>query len=91
MLVLVCYDVRDERRLRKVARTLEAFGARVLESVFECHLSRRQMECLRSRLLAVADPYRDRVALFAICRNDARHIIILGKGQVSRDWDFWLG
>ena len=36
---LLCYDVRDDRRLRKAARVAEAFGHRLQYSVFLCDLS----------------------------------------------------
>jgi len=36
---LVCYDVHDEARLRRVARIAEEFGERLQYSVFLCDLS----------------------------------------------------
>ncbi len=36
---LLCYDVRDDRRLRKAARVAEAFGYRLQYSVFLCDLN----------------------------------------------------
>ena len=50
---LVCYDVREPRRLRKTAKILEGFGERLQESVFRCYLSDRQLERLRWELSKV--------------------------------------
>jgi len=36
---LLCYDVRDERRLRRVGKLAEEFGYRLQYSVFVCDLS----------------------------------------------------
>ncbi|MGE0434417.1 MAG: CRISPR-associated endonuclease Cas2 [Planctomycetota bacterium] len=41
---LLTYDVRDDKRLRKVAKTLEGYGTRLQYSVFHCHLSRTDLE-----------------------------------------------
>lgn len=43
MLTLVTYDVGDRRALRRTAKLLNTFGTRVQKSVFECHLSERQL------------------------------------------------
>jgi CRISPR-associated protein Cas2 len=39
---MVCFDVSDEHRLRRVANELENFGQRVQRSVFECWLDDKQ-------------------------------------------------
>ena len=33
---LVCYDIRDDKRLRKVYRTMRDFGDHLQYSIFEC-------------------------------------------------------
>lgn len=50
---LVCYDVRDDKRLRKTAKLLEGYGDRVQYSVFRCRLTRRELQRLRWELLRV--------------------------------------
>jgi CRISPR-associated protein Cas2 len=47
---LVCYDVREPRRLRIVAKHLQGYGTRVQYSVFRCWLSPSQAERLRWEL-----------------------------------------
>ncbi|HMO87310.1 MAG TPA: CRISPR-associated endonuclease Cas2 [Lacipirellulaceae bacterium] len=36
---LVCYDVRDDKRLRKVFRTMRDFGDHLQYSIFECQFT----------------------------------------------------
>lgn len=67
---VVCYDIRHERRLRRVARVMERFGARVQKSVFECWLSDKD----RDQLLEQVGQEMDRTAgdslrLYALCAN----------------------
>ncbi|HHP7244558.1 MAG TPA: CRISPR-associated endonuclease Cas2, partial [Elainellaceae cyanobacterium] len=38
MLVLVVYDIANNRRRQKLSKLLEGYGRRVQESVFECFL-----------------------------------------------------
>ena len=55
---LLAYDVHDEHRLRRTAKTLEGYGERLQYSVFRCKLSDRQLERLRwelSRIMAEED------------------------------------
>jgi len=47
---LVCYDVRDEKRLRRAAKRLEGYGHRIQYSIFRCCLSRAQAQQLRWEL-----------------------------------------
>lgn len=44
---LVAYDIRDPKRLRQVAKTLEGFGTRVQYSVFICDLSSQELTMMR--------------------------------------------
>jgi CRISPR-associated protein Cas2 len=50
---LVTYDVRDDARLRRVARLLEGYGDRLQYSVFRCRLGTVELERLRWELLRV--------------------------------------
>lgn len=55
---LVGYDVRDDKRLRKVAKLLEGYGGRIQYSLFRCRLSKRQAADLKwelSRVLEIED------------------------------------
>lgn len=45
---LLCYDVRDDRRLRRTISVAEAWGHRIQYSVFVCDLS--DVECIQLQL-----------------------------------------
>jgi CRISPR-associated protein Cas2 len=76
---LLAYDVRDERRLRRVAHLLEGYGQRLQYSVFRCKLSARHLERLRwelSREMTNEDsllvvPLCDRCAVRLVAHGEA--------------------
>ncbi len=58
---LVCYDIADPRRLRRVHRTTEDRGTRLQYSVYQCALTPLQLAELRSDLDLVIEPGEDQV------------------------------
>ena len=55
---LVCYDIREPARWRKVYRIIRGAGTHVQYSVFRCRLDDRELEKLRwelSRVMAAED------------------------------------
>jgi len=44
---LVCYDIRNPKRLRKAAKHIEGYGTRMQYSIFRCWLSPQQMQRLK--------------------------------------------
>jgi len=47
---LVCYDVADPKRLRRVAKVVEEYGTRIQFSVFECPLDDLRLQQLKADL-----------------------------------------
>jgi CRISPR-associated protein Cas2 len=87
---LICFDVHDDKRLRKVSNELENFGSRVQRSVFECHLEVAQLQELQQRLADLLDPSADQVRYYPLCGKDKQKIIIDGVGRLTSDPDFML-
>ncbi len=63
---LICYDVRDAKRLRKTAKHMEGYGERMQYSVFRCWLNQRAMEKLRWELTELLTP-EDDVLFIPLC------------------------
>jgi CRISPR-associated protein Cas2 len=55
MRYLVSYDICDDRRLRRVFKTMRGFGDHIQYSVFRCDLSERE----RAEMVAALDPLLD--------------------------------
>ncbi len=89
MLIVIAYDITDDKRRRQLAQLLEGYGERVQKSVFECHLDRRRLARLRREMQRHADPQTDRIRIYTLCRRDARHVHHDGRGQPPRDIVQW--
>ncbi|WP_298814742.1 CRISPR-associated endonuclease Cas2 [Chloroflexus sp.] len=89
MLYVISYDIGTDRRRLAIARLLEGYGQRVLESVFECDLDPagyRQLRQRLNRLVKIEDG--DRLRIYQLCRNCREQIEIIGDGpppEQSRD------
>jgi CRISPR-associated protein Cas2 len=69
MMVLIVYDIPDDKRRLKLANFLEGRGRRVQESVFECFLSLEQMPGLFDRIEKLVKESEDNVRLYWIPRD----------------------
>ncbi len=87
---VICFDVSDEKRLRKVAIQMENFGMRVQYSVFECYLDATELETLKQRLLEIIDQDNDHVRYYGLCNKDVPKIVLDGLGMLTRDADYHL-
>lgn len=90
MFMLVSYDIRDIKRLPKVAKLMEGYGDRVQYSVFECLLTERQLQELQRRLKRLIDPDSDSVRFYRLCESCKEGITILGQGTVSSSELFFI-
>ncbi|GIW92989.1 MAG: CRISPR-associated endoribonuclease Cas2 [Pirellulaceae bacterium] len=81
---LVSYDVRDPKRLRRVARVLEAYGERIQYSVFRCRLDRTAMEKLKWELGGILQEHDD-LLVIPLCPQCAERVPVHSTGDRS-DW-----
>lgn len=70
---LVSYDVRDPKRLRRVAKKLEGYGARIQYSVFRCRLDRETLEKLHWELNEIMEE-EDDLLVIPLCLNCAAKV-----------------
>lgn len=89
-LVLVAYDIADPRRLRRVAKTLEAVGERIQKSVFECGLTPDGLIALRLRLRRLIDPQEDHILIQPLCERCRANILWQGKPPAPETEPFWI-
>ena len=67
-LFLICYDVADDKRRRKIYKCLRGFGQHLQFSVFRCPLSPIQLETLRDVLEELVSAREDQVLLIPLGR-----------------------
>ena len=66
MLVVVVYDIPEDKRRTKLSNFLEGYGRRVQYSVFECFLSLEEMRQLYEEVKKLVKPAEDHVRFYWI-------------------------
>jgi len=79
---LVTYDVRDPKRLRKVAKKLEGYGERIQYSVFRCRLDHVTLEKLCWELTEIM-AREDDLLVMPMCTRCAERVPIHSTGDQS--------
>jgi len=72
MLTLVAYDISDQKRLSRVAKVCENYGARVQYSIFECYLEPAEFDEFWLKLLEEIDDAEDRLVAYKIDARSAK-------------------
>jgi CRISPR-associated protein Cas2 len=70
--VLVCYDISDPKRLRRVFKTMRGWGDHLQLSVFRCDLSRQERAEMIAAVDAIIDHDVDQVLLVDLGPPDGR-------------------
>lgn len=81
---LVCYDVRDPGRWRKVHRIVRGHGTRLQYSVFRCRLDDRATERLRWELAKVMLDV-DRLLIVDLCPRCSGRVVSSGADSSWED------
>ncbi len=82
---LVCYDISDPKRLRKVATACEDYGVRRQYSVFLCRVSATDVVRLRARLYGLIHLQEDQVLFIPLCAKCVGAIEALGRPTEAAD------
>ena len=81
---LISYDIRDDTRLRKVAKGLRGYGTRLQYSVFRCYLSDRDLERLKWELAKVLTK-EDDLLVVSLCENCVAKIRCTSEKKWNED------
>lgn len=90
MLIVVSYDVPNDRRRTRLAHALKDFGERVQYSVFECRLDAKALDLLRRRINKLLHPEEDRLRIYPLCAECDRKVEIHGHGKVAEDPEVYI-
>jgi CRISPR-associated protein Cas2 len=90
MFIVVAYDIADDDRRRRVSETLENYGTRVQESVFECHLTLDQRAELQERLEGLIESAEDNVRYYRVCQDCLAQSMAIGPVPLTTDPDYYL-
>lgn len=85
---LVCYDIRDDRRLARVHKITRGFGDRIQYSIFECQLRDVDLVRCRAALGNVIDHKKDQVLFVDLGPSEGRgDRVITSLGQAYSTLD----
>ena len=90
MLVLVTYDIPDNKRRTKLAIFLEGYGRRVQKSVFECFLSLDEMKTLHQQVQRRIKLAEDNVRFYWIPSDALPRTLTLGSPPPTPPPDFYI-
>jgi CRISPR-associated protein Cas2 len=79
MLVLVVYDIADDKRRLKLSNFLEGYGRRVQESVFECFISLDEMKKLCELVRPKVKPELDNVRFYWVPVDAVARSLTIGS------------
>lgn len=85
---LVCYDISDEKRLRKVFKTMRNYGDHLQYSVFECQLTSTDLVRCRAELAEIIHDDEDQVLFVDLGPAEGRGdrvITALGRPYTAID------
>ena len=69
---LVCYDIANDKRLRRVFKACKSFGEHLQYSVFECDLNPREKAELEDGLGAIINHNEDQVIFVTLGPAEGR-------------------
>jgi len=66
-LYVIAYDIPSDRRRTQVHKTLCGFGQWTQYSLFECHLTDKELLTLRDKLDKILEPEEDSLRFYPLC------------------------
>ena len=84
MLIVVSYDVKDNKRRNKLSALLKNYGVRVQYSVFECELDQNQLVRMSVAAKKLLNIEEDSLLIYTLCGrcSTKRAAIGIGVGEL---------
>ena len=80
-LYIVTYDIADQRRWRRVFKTMQGYGEWLQLSVFQCRLTRRRRAELETRLRELVKNGEDHILLIDVGPANKIHLAVESIGK----------
>ena len=78
-LYVIAYDIPSDRRRTKVHKALCGFGQWTQYSLFECHLTEKELVTLRGKLDKLLKPEEDSVRFYPLCTPCVAKVATIGS------------
>ena len=85
---LICYDISDDKRLRRVFKICKDYGSHLQYSIFECDLSQIEKTETQQKLAAEINAREDQVLFVELGPAESRGeraIFAIGRPYASID------
>jgi CRISPR-associated protein Cas2 len=79
MLVIVAYDIPDDKRRLKLSNFLEGYGRRVQESVFECFMNLDEMRSLHKQVSSKVKSDEDNIRFYWLPTDVVAKVLTIGS------------
>jgi CRISPR-associated protein Cas2 len=83
-MIIVSYDIVDNKKRTQLAKKLLNFGQRVQYSVFECNLTKNQIVEMKTQILPLVDLEKDSLKIYRLCDQCRSQIQSFG---IKKNWD----
>lgn len=83
---LVCYDVANDKRLRRVFKTCKNYGTHLQYSVFECDLNTRERTKLERELRDIIKHDEDQVLFVSLGPSEGRGDRVIASLGLPYAW-----
>ena len=82
-IVLVIYDITDDRRRTRMVKCLEQYGIRVQKSAFEAFLTEKKYERMMELTSGLIDPATDSLRVYLLANHTSVRSWGIGDRQVE--------
>jgi len=79
MLVVIIYDIPNDKRRLKLSNFLEGYGRRVQKSAFECFMSLEEMRALFQKVNKRVKPQEDNVRFYWVSQEAVSRVLVIGS------------
>lgn len=83
---VICYDVTDAGRWRKIYKRLQGYGTRLQYSIFRCRLTKIEIEKLRWELEKDLTA-EDRLLILSVCDRCEQKTLGINRPESWRERD----
>ena len=89
-MVVIIYDIPDNKRRTKLSKFLEGYGQRAQWSVFECFLSLEEMRKLYQKVKKLVKPSEDNVRFYWLSEEATGLTLTIGSKKPQPPPDYYV-
>ena len=90
MFVMISYDIVEDKKRLKLMKLLKDYGTRVQKSVFECNLSQKTYDQVKTGIEEIINKRKDRVRYYRMCTGCTERVDVSGWGEITEEEEFIL-